>query len=78
MNKQKAYEKLVEITRNNDYTTGNFLYYLDHQNCYKLIDIDLSRQTNVTIPNQTNFTGKLEEENGATCFSLLKSSKKLF
>ena len=43
-------EKFVEMSRNNDYTTGNLLDYLYHQNYYKLIGIDLSRQTNTSIP----------------------------
>ena len=43
-NKQEAYEKCIEISRNNDYTTGNLLDYLYHQNYSKLIGIDLSRQ----------------------------------
>ena len=30
--------------------------------------IDSSRQTNMTIPQQINFTGNLEDENGATVF----------
>ena len=50
---------------NDDYTTGNLLDYLYHQNYYKLIDIDLSRQTNTSIPQQINFTVKLEEDDGA-------------
>ena len=41
-NKQKGYEKLIEMSRNNDYTTGNLLDYLYHRNYYKLISIDLS------------------------------------
>ena len=36
-NKQKAYEKLVEMSRNDDYTTGNLLDYLYHPNYYKLM-----------------------------------------
>ena len=50
---QEAYEKLVRISRNDDYTTGNVLDCLYHQNYYRLIGIDLSRQTNTNIP-QTN------------------------
>ena len=42
-NKQEAHEKLVEISRNNDDTTGNLLDYLYHKNYYKLIGVDLSR-----------------------------------
>ena len=30
-NKQEAYEKLVEMSRDNDYTTGNLLDCLCHQ-----------------------------------------------
>ena len=48
-NKQ-VYEKLIEMSRNDDYTTGNLLGFLYHQNYYKLIGIDLSRQTNTNIP----------------------------
>ena len=39
-----------------------------HQNFYKLIGIDLSREKNINIPQKINFTGKLEESNGATMF----------
>ena len=31
-NRQEAYEKLVEMSRNNNYTTRNLLDYLYHQN----------------------------------------------
>ena len=45
-NEQEANEKLVEMSRNNDNTTGNLLDYLYHQKYYKLIGIDLPRQAN--------------------------------
>ena len=38
--KQEVYKKLVEMSRNNDYTTGILSHYLDHQNYNKLIVID--------------------------------------
>ena len=31
-NKQEAYQKLIEISRDDNYTTGNLLDYLYHQN----------------------------------------------
>ena len=31
-NKQEAYEELIEMSRNDDYTTGNLLDYLYRQN----------------------------------------------
>ena len=53
------YEKLAEMSRNDDYTTGNLLHFSYHQNYYKLIIIDLLRQTNTNIPQQIFSTGKL-------------------
>ena len=49
-NKQEAYEKLAEMLRKSDCTTENLLNYLYHQYYHKLICIDLSSQTNITIP----------------------------
>ena len=54
------------MSLDNDYTTGNLLDYLYHQKHYKLIAIDLSRQTNTAISQQINFMGKLEEDGGVT------------
>ena len=56
------------MSRNDDYTTGHLLDYLYHQKCYKRIGTDLSRTTNTSISQQINFTGKLEEDDGATMF----------
>ena len=74
-NKQEVYEKLIEMSRNDDYTTGNLLDYLYHQKYYKLIGIDLSRQTNTSIPQQINFVGKLEEGHGATMFFIAEKQR---
>ena len=60
------------MSRNNDYTTGNLLDYLYHQKYYKLIGKDLSRQRNNSIPQQINFTEKLEQDHGATFFLTVK------
>ena len=62
-NRQEAYKKLVEMSRNNDHTTGNLLDYLYHQNHHKLIGTDLWIQTNAIIPQKVNFTGKLNNCN---------------
>ena len=55
------YEKLVEMSRNNDYTRRNLLDCLYYQKYCKLIGIDLSRQTNTSICQKINFIRKLEE-----------------
>ena len=74
--KKEAFKKLVEISRNNDYATGNVLDYLYHQNYYKRIDIDLSRQKNMSIPQQISFTEKLEKDDGATIFFIAEKQQK--
>ena len=67
-NKQNVYEKLVEMSRDNNFITGNLLAYFCHQIYYKPIVIDLSRHTNTSIPRQINFTDKLEEDDGGPIF----------
>ena len=48
-----------------------------HQKYYKLIGIDLSIQTNINIPEQLNFPGKLEDDDdlGAMLFIAKKQQK---
>ena len=41
---EEAYEKIIDISRNNEYTTGNLLDYDYFKNYYKLVAIDLSKQ----------------------------------
>ena len=74
--KEEAYKKLIEMSRNDDYTTGNLLDYLCHQNYYKIIGIDLSRQTNTCVPQQINSTGKLEKHDSATMFFIAEKQQK--
>ena len=66
------------MPRNDNYTRGNLLDYLYHQNYYKRITIDLSRQTNTSIPHQINFTEKLEIDNGTAMLFIAEKQKKLF
>ena len=60
---EEAYEKIIDISRNNEYTAGNLLDYDDFKKHYKLIAIDLSKQQVLqeNEDQQINFTGKLEE-----------------
>ena len=75
--KREAYEKLVEMSRNGDYTTRKLLDYL-YQKYYKLIVIDSSKQRNTSIPQQVSFVEKLEEDNGAKMFFITEKKQKLF
>ena len=75
-NKKEAYEKLMKMSRNNDYIKWNLLDFSYHQNYYRLIGIDLSRQINTSIPQQMNFRGKFEKGNGATMFFIAEKQQK--
>ena len=43
-NREEAYEAIIEMSKNNDYTTINLLDYEYFKNHHKLIAIDLSKQ----------------------------------
>ena len=62
---KEAYEKIIDISRNNEYTTGNLLDYDYFKKRYKLIAIDLSKQQvlqeNEDLIQQINFIGRLEQ-----------------
>ena len=60
---EEAYKKIIEVSRNNDYTTGNLLDVAYFKENYRLIAIDLSKQTKLKDPQQINFIGKLEGQN---------------
>ena len=64
------------MSRNDDYTTGNLLDFSYHRSYYKLVGIDLSRQKNKSIPQQINFAGKLEEDDGATMLFIAEKHQK--
>ena len=73
-NKKEVYEKIMSISKNNDYTTVNLLNYEYFSKHYKLIAIDLSKQIELENPNlrqQINFIGKLEN-NKATVFFIIE------
>ena len=74
-NAEEAFEKIVEIS-NNDYTTGNLLDFAYFKKHYKLIAIDLSKQTKLKEPQENNFIGKLLKNTGTTIFLSLKNQKK--
>ena len=78
-NKEDAYEKIIEISKNNNYTIENLLldyeYFSKH---FKLIAIDLSKQIdlkNVDLKQQINFISKLEEDEATMLFIIEKSEE---
>ena len=72
---EEAYEKIIEMSNNNDYTTGNLLDFAYLKKNYKLIAIDLSKQTKLKDLQQNNFIGKLLKNTGATMFFIIEKSE---
>ena len=75
-NEQEAYEKIIDMSNNNNYTTGNLLDFAYYKENYKLIAIDLSKQTKIKDSQQINFIGKIEgQNNGVTMFFIIEKSE---
>ena len=76
-NKKETYEAIIELIRNSDYTTGNLLDYEYFSTHYKLIAIDLSKESELGNPDlkqQINSIGKLEQD--ATIFFIIEKKKR--
>ena len=74
-NDEEAYEKIIDMSNNNDYTTCNLLDFAYFKKHYRLIASDLSEQTKLKDPQQINFIGKLLRNTGATMFFIIKKSE---
>ena len=75
MNGEEIYKQIIEMGRNNDYTTSNLLDYEYFSKHYKLIAIDLSKQIELENPDlkqQINFIGKLERNEGASMLFIIE------
>ena len=61
---EETYEKIIDISKNDEYTTGNLLDYDYFKKYYRLIAIDLSKQQvlqeNKGLIQQINFIGRLD------------------
>ena len=61
-NKEEAYKKIINVNRNNDYTTNNLLDFAYFKENYRLTSTDLSKQTKLKDLQQISFLGKLESQ----------------
>ena len=80
-NKEEAYEAIIEMSKNGDYTTGNFLDYEYFKDHYQLIAIDLSKKIKLENPDlkqHINFIGRLEENNETMFFIIVKKEETIF
>ena len=74
-NEEEAYKKILDMS-NNDYTTANLLDFAYYKENYKLIAIDLIKQTKLKYPQQINFIGKTEgQDNGVVMFFIIGRSE---
>ena len=71
-NEEEAYEKTIEMSRNNDYTTDNLLDLAYFKKNYRLTSIDFSKQTKLKNPQQISFTGRLLAARRATMFFIIE------
>ena len=79
-NDEETSEQIIEMGRNNNYTTGSLLDYEYFSKHYKLIAIDLSKQTELENPDlkqQINFIGRLKRDEGATMFFIIEKSEEI-
>ena len=65
----------MKMTNYNDCTTGSLLNSAYLKKNYKLIAIDLSKQTKLKYPQQISFIGKLLNTRGVTMFFIIKKSE---
>ena len=76
-NKEETFEKIIEMSKINDHTTGTLLNYECFSKHYKVIAIDLSKEIeseNSDLKQKVNFIGKLEED-GATMYFIIEKSE---
>ena len=75
-NEEEAYEKIIDMNNNNNYMTVNLLDFAYYKENYKLIAVDLSKQTKIKDPQQINFIGKIEKQNnGVAMFFIIEKSE---
>ena len=60
------------MSNNNDYTIGNLSNFAYFKKDYKLIAIDLSKQTKLKDPQQISFIGRLLNTRGGTMFFIIE------
>ena len=79
-NKEEAYEAIIEMSKNNDYTAGNLMDYEYSSKHYRLTAIALSKieLENFDLKQRINFVGRLEENNATMFFIIEKNEETTF
>ena len=66
---KETFEQIIEMGRDNGYTTGNLLDYEYFSKYYKQTELE-----NLDFKQQINFIGRLEKNEGATMFFIIEKS----
>ena len=78
-NYEETYKQIIEMGRNNDYTTDNLLDYEYFSKNYKLIAIDWNQKQieleNPDLKQEIHFIERLERNEGATMSFIIKKSE---
>ena len=75
-NEEEDYEKIIEMSKNKDCTTGNLLDFACFKENYRLIAIEFRERTQLKDPEQINFIGQLENQAyGATVLFIIEKSE---
>ena len=69
---------IIEMSRNNDYTTGNLLDFAYFNESYRLIAIDQSKQTKLKDPQKIDFLFLIIKIIEQQCFSSFKNRRNYF
>ena len=75
---EEAYKQIIEMGRNNNYTTGILLDYEYFSKHYLLIAINLSKRIELENPDlkqQIKFIGRLKRNEGATIIFMIEKSE---
>ena len=71
-NEEEVYEKNMDMSNTNDCATGNLLDFAYFKKNYKLVVIDLSKQTKLKDPQQISFIGRRLNTHAATMFFIIE------
>ena len=73
---EEAYKKIIDMSNNNDHTTGNLLDFAYFKESYRLIATDLSKQTKLEYPKQISLIGNISRRSGVTMFFIIEKLEK--
>ena len=68
---KRSLQKIIDLSNNDDYTTGNLLDFVYFKENNKLIATDLSKLTKLKDPQQISFICRILAVRGVTMFFII-------